>query len=54
MIFFKRNVHFTEDDLGKTLAGYHLLPFAVSDYKDRFFYNDEVCIPDTLCITFVY
>ena len=31
VVFTKKNVHFTEDGSCETLAGYHLLPFAVGD-----------------------
>ena len=38
-----RKIYFAEDELSKTLAGYHLLPFAVGDCKDLSFYNVKVC-----------
>ena len=49
VIFTK--MYFAEDELSKTLAGYYLLPFAVGDCKDGFFYNDEVCTQhySTIC-----
>ena len=41
VIFTK--MYFADDELSKSLAGYYLLPFAVGDCRDGFFYNDEVC-----------
>ena len=53
VVIFTKKIYFTHDDLSKTLAGHHLLSFAVGDCKDGFFYNDEVCTPGVLRITFI-